>query len=385
MSFEFATATKIVFGAGRLKDLAGITAEYGKRIFLLSGSGAAPLEKIMPVLKGVKDAEVEVFQVFREPTLEDVSTGLEAAKKHRSDLVIGYGGGSVIDTAKAISTLLTNPGDLLDYLEVVGKNLPLKFPAAPLIAIPTTAGTGSEVTRNAVLTVPQERFKVSLRSPYMLPKVALIDPELTLTLPPAVTASTGLDALTQVLEPFVSIKANPMTDMFCREGLKCIGRSITRVFQDGQDITARTDMAWGSLLGGLALANSGLGAVHGFAAPIGGMYDAPHGAVCARLLPIVVNVNTSAIGERMANSATLGRYNEIARILTGNENASIEDGILYLKELAAKLQIPPLSAYGIKPGDIKNIAEKAAISSSMKGNPIVLSMEELVGILQEAL
>jgi alcohol dehydrogenase class IV len=228
-------------------------------------------------------------------------------------------------------------------------------------------------------------MKVSMRSPLMIARVALVDPELTYSLPPAVTASTGMDALAQVLEPFVSKKANPLTDLYCLEGIKRAARSLLKAYTSGNDQQAREDMAYTSLLGGLALANAGLGGVHGFASPIGGMFEAPHGAVCARLLPLVVQTNVEAIRERIPESPILGRYLEIARILTGNSTATIEDGIGWLETLVTQLNIPALCNYGIKPGDIPILVENAAVASSMQANPIQLSKKELSQILESAL
>jgi alcohol dehydrogenase class IV len=225
----------------------------------------------------------ESFPIHGEPTVDLVRHGTRLARDTGCDLVIALGGGSAIDAGKAIAALLANGGDPLDYLEVVGQAKPLSRPSAPFIAIPTTAGTGSEVTRNAVLASPEDGVKASLRSPHMLPALAVVDPELTLDLPQALTASTGLDALTQLIEPYVSNRANPMTDLYCVEGLRVAASALRRAWRDGHDLAARTDMSFASLLGGLALANAGLGAVHGFAAPLGGMFDAPHGALCATL------------------------------------------------------------------------------------------------------
>jgi alcohol dehydrogenase class IV len=243
-----------------------------------------------------------------------------------------------------------------------------------VIAVPTTAGTGSEVTRNAVLGSKEHGVKASLRSPHMLPRVAIIDPDLTLDLPPAITASTGMDALTQLIEPFVSVRANPMTDMFCLEGIQRVARSLRRAFQDGHDREARTDMAFAALLGGLALANAGLGVVHGFAAPIGGMYDAPHGAVCAALLPHGMAANLNARRDRFTN---------IARLLTRRDNATAEEGVDWVRKLSAELAIPSLSTYGVT--DSGDLVSKAAQASSMKANPVSLSYEELHQVLRAAL
>jgi alcohol dehydrogenase class IV len=301
------------------------------------------------------------------------------------DLVISIGGGSVVDTGKAIAALMTNPGDLLDYLEVIGKGKALTQASAPFIAIPTTAGTGAEVTRNAVLASPEHHVKVSLRSPLMLPRLALVDPELTYSLPPELTASTGLDALTQVIEPFVSVRANPMADAFCREGMRRAARSLRRACDDGDDASAREDMSLASLFGGLALANAGLGAVHGFAGVIGGMFDAPHGAICARLLPYVMEVNLRALEERAPEGDALHRYDEIAQILTGKDEASAMDGVTWVRELCEALNIPPLATYGMRQADWPAVVEKSAVASSMKGNPIQLTSDEMEEILGKAL
>jgi alcohol dehydrogenase class IV len=300
-------------------------------------------------------------------------------------MVISFGGGSAIDAGKAIAALLTNGGAPLDYLEVIGRGQPITEPAAPMIAIPTTAGTGAEVTRNAVLASPEHHVKVSLRSPLMLPRLAVVDPTLTHTVPPEITASTGLDAFTQVLEPYVSLKANPLTDAICREGLWRAAQALRYVYEHGDDAEAREDMAMVSLFGGLALANAKLGAVHGFAGPIGGMFPAPHGAVCGRLLPAVMAVNVRVLRKRAPQSPALERYDEIAQILTGDFKANAGTGVTWVEELCDVLNVPPLSAYGITKADFPAIIEKARRSSSMRGNPVQLTSEELQEILARAL
>jgi alcohol dehydrogenase class IV len=254
-----------------------------------------------------------------------------------------------------------------------------------MIAIPTTAGTGSEVTRNAVLASPEHRVKVSLRSPHMLPTVALVDPELTYSLPPQITAYTGLDALTQVIEPLVSVKANPMTDALCREAISRAAQSLLTAYQHGDDAAAREDMALVSLFGGLALANAGLGAVHGFAGPLGGMFDAPHGAICAALLPYVMATNIAALRERQPDGEGLRRYGEVARLLTRNPSAAAEDGAAWVAALCQQMAIPLLSSYGLEKGDFAVLIEKSAAASSMKGNPIALTPDEMQTILERAL
>jgi alcohol dehydrogenase class IV len=384
MHFEFATATRIIFGPGTLREIGPIAASMGRRALVVVGCGA---EYAAPLFDQLDEAGIEhvTYCVEGEPTVEVALKGVDRARAERCGLVIGFGGGSAIDTGKAISALLTNPGDPLDYLEVIGRGQALTQPAAPYVAIPTTAGTGAEVTRNAVLAVPEHRVKVSLRSPLILPRIALVDPELTYSLPPQVTAYTGLDALTQVIEPFVSIKANPLTDAICREGIRRAGRSLRRAYSDGGDAAAREDMALAALFGGLALANAALGGVHGFAGPFGGMFDAPHGAVCAALLPHVMAANIAALRARQPESLALRRFGEVARLLTGSETATAGDGAAWVEELCAVLNVPGLSSYGAAQADFPALIEKAARSSSMKGNPIALTTDELESILERAL
>ena len=383
MNFEFATAIRIRFGAGVIKTLSSEAAQLGKRALLVLNCPGADSSKVKNFLdqSGIDHFMVEVCG---EPTIDLVGLALEKAKSEKCDLVISFGGGSAIDTGKAIAVMLANPGELIDYLEIVGKGQSLKVPSKPFIAIPTTAGTGSEVTKNAVIAVPDKQLKVSLRSPFMLPHLAIVDPELTYTLPPSVTASTGMDALTQVIEPFVSKRANGMVDMFCREGITRAARSLRQAFMKGSDIQAREDMALTSLLGGLSLSNAGLGAVHGFAAPIGGMFKAPHGAVCAQLLPRVVSMNVKALKEREPANPALHRYKEIAHLLTGDSKASIGDGIRWLEDLCNFMVIPALSSYGITLDDLPVLVDRSAVASSMQSNPLPLTKVEMMQILEQA-
>ncbi len=384
MQFEFGTATRILFGAGMFRQAGAIAKEYGKKALVIHANNSQYLEPLRGALRqhGLESVSQEVAG---EPQIGTVTAGVELARQAGCEVVLSVGGGSVIDSGKAIAAMLANPGELLDYLEVVGRGKPLLHPALPFIAVPTTAGTGAEVTRNAVLASPQHRVKVSLRSLGMLPRVALVDPELTYDLPPAITAATGLDALTQLIEPLVCLKANPMTDGLCREGLHRAARSLRRAFEDGHDVSAREDMCVASLFGGLALANAGLGAVHGFAGPIGGMFSAPHGAVCAALLPHVMAANLEALRRKEASAPVLDRFSEIARILNGTSTATAEDGILWVRRLVEDLRIPGLGAYGITLFHASEIVEKAAKASSMKPNPVVLTRQELTEILRQAL
>lgn len=383
MRFEFATATRIVFGASTLRQIGPLAAEMGKRALVVTSREGTREAPLMDLLDQQGIAGV-IYSVAGEPTVASAQQGAQRAQQAACDMVISIGGGSVMDTGKAIAALMNNTGDLLDYMEVIGQGKALMQPSAPFIAIPTTAGTGAEVTRNAVLASPEHRVKVSLRSPLMLPRLALIDPELTTSLPPEVTASTGLDALTQLVEPFVSVRANPMTDAFCREGIRRAARSLRRACEHGDDATAREDMSLASLFGGLALANAGLGAVHGFAGVIGGMFTAPHGAICARLLPHVMEINLRALEERLPESDALHRYDELAQIVTGNDQASALDGVAWARELCEALGIPPLASYGLTPDNWPGVIEKSSVASSMKGNPVQLTPEEMQEILVKA-
>jgi alcohol dehydrogenase class IV len=382
--FEFATAARIVFGAGTLKQAGPLARESGRRALVVTGSHPQRADPLLALLRE-QDVDAVLFPFGREPEIATVESGAALARRERCDQVISFGGGSALDAGKAIAAMLTNPGELLDYLEIIGRGGTLTKPSAPFIAIPTTAGTGTEVTRNAVLASPPHRVKVSLRSPFLLPQVALVDPELTYDLPPGLTATTGLDALTQLIEPYVCSRANPMTDALCREGLLRAARSLRRAFENGRDGAAREDMAVASLFGGLALANAGLGAVHGFAGPLGGMFPAPHGAICAALLPHVMETNLRALRQRQPEGGALRRYQEVARLLTANPEATADDGVEWVRQLVAGLNIPRLGAHGVTREHTAELVEKAAQASSMKANPIALTPAELAATLANAL
>ena len=377
MNFEFATSGRVVFGAGSFAKLPELAASLGQHPLIVTGKTARH------TIPG------PTFSVDGEPTFQAVRDGVALAVESRCDVVVGIGGGSALDAGKAIAMLATNGGDPLDYAEVIGQGKPVAVAPLPFIAVPTTAGAGSEATRNAVLISPEHRAKVSLRSPLMLPRIAVVDPGLTYDLSPELTASTGMDALSQLIEPFVSLRANPMTDALCREGMRRAARSLVRAYRNGNDAAARAEMSAASLFSGMALANAGLGAVHGFAAAIGGMFPAPHGAVCAVLLPHVVRANARALRARPslggAESEALRRYVEMARIITNDPRATIEEGVRWLEDLATTLGIPRLHCYGISHHDLPHLVAAASASSSIKGNPIALTADELMGIVQASL
>lgn len=384
MQFEFATATRIIFGKGKINDVGVLAASMGHRALIATGRNQARAEKLLDVLNeaGIRTT---YFEVSGEPTTTLVRQGVELARREACELVIGFGGGSAMDAGKAIAILLTNEGDVYDYLEVIGKGKAFAQSSAPFIAIPTTAGTGTEVTRNAVLGAVEFGVKVSLRSPWMLPLLALLDPSLTYSVPPDVTAFTGLDALTQLIEPYLSNSPNPLIDAVCREGMQRAARSLLKAYQNGDDEAAREDMSIAALFSGLALANAKLGAVHGFAGVLGGSLYAPHGAICARLLPVVMSINLRALKERTPQSEVLMRYDEVAQILTGDRSARAADGIAWVADLSAKLGIPSLSKFGLRSEILPEVVEKSAKASSMKGNSITLTQNEMIEILEQSI
>ena len=383
MRFEFATATQIVFGPGTLREAGKLARPWGQRALIVTGRDTRRAERLLGTFADAGIA-ARIFSTTGEPSVATIEAALAAAREHRVEFVVGFGGGSAIDAAKAVAGLLTNPGALLDYLEVIGKGLPLVQPAAPWMAIPTTAGTGAEVTRNAVLSVPDRGLKVSLRSAHLLARVAIVDPELTLDTPPATAAAAGLDALTQLIEAFVCTRANVLTDSLCAAAIPRTARALPDAANHLRDPVARNDLAFGSLSSGLALANAGLGAVHGFAAPLGGRYSAPHGAICAALLAPVMSANLHALAQRSPQNTSLAKYRDIARWVTGREDAVAEDAVAWVRQLVMTLRIPSLSSWGVRATDAEEIVERAQQASSMKANPVALTDDELTAILREA-
>lgn len=386
--FDFAAPTSIAFGLGRVSEAGAAAAVLlsghpGGRVFAIGGSDPSRLAPLAASLEAA-DLEYTRYALSGEPTFERLREAVEAARGAGCRLVVGFGGGSAIDLAKAVAALLANPGDPLDYAEVIGGGRPLSEPSLPCIAIPTTSGTGAEATKNAVIKSVEKAVKVSLRSPTMLPRLAIVDPELSYSLPPEATAQTGMDALTQLIEPLVCCSPNPLVDALCREALPRAIRSLPRAYRDGCDAEARSDMAFASLSSGLALANARLGAVHGIAGPLGGQLPISHGAACAALLAPAAAVNVSALRERSPSSPALARYAEVASILRGGRSSRPEDAAEALAELAISLGIRGLKDYGLESRLFPSLAEKAAASSSMRGNPLALRSEEIEKILSMA-
>lgn len=383
MRFEFATAGRILFGVGSFDNAASICREFGDRICLVVSQNSQRTLDIQEKLTGGASVVI-TYPVEGEPTLSTVEEGVRLAREAQVDLVVAVGGGSVIDTAKAIGAMLTNPGTLSNYLEVVGDGWKIRERSLPVIAVPTTAGTGAEVTKNAVIGYPEKRVKVSLRSEFLLPRVSIVDPQMSVSMPPDVTASTGMDALTQLIEPFVSSRSTVFVDMLCREGMARVSSALITAYRDGEDLQARTEMSYASLLGGLALANAGLGAVHGFAGVIGGMYSVPHGIVCARLLPAVIRWNQRCMRNIDDHHPTLQKYSEIAKIVLGRQSATGHELDEWVEWLCETMKIPRLRQLGIAPAHFNEIIPFARAASSMKANPVELIDSALMNILEES-
>lgn len=377
--FAFATATEILFGRGQAGHAAARVAHLGQRVLLVHGRDPARAAWLAEAL-AAQGCAVARFAVPREPDVDLIADGLLVAQG--AEVVVALGGGAVIDAGKAIAALVPAVRPMLDHLEVVGQGLPLDNPPLPFVAIPTTAGTGAEVTRNAVIGVPGHRRKVSLRDARMLPRLAIVDPALTDGCPRGVTLASGLDAITQVIEPYVCTRANALTDALCRDAIPR-GLAAIRRLMEAEDPRARDEMAWVSLCGGLALANAGLGAVHGLAGPLGGLTGAPHGAICGALLPHVLLANRRAT----TDADTVARLDQIARWIGAALDApmaSVPEAARALADWSHRAGLPALSALGIGPEAQAAAAEAAASSSSMKANPAALNAGTLRRVMEEA-
>jgi len=372
---RFYLPTEIITGVGCFEQLGGVTRRYGERALLVCGADAmrrsGVLDRAVELLSQ-RGVSVTVYdKVVGEPTLPMVEEGRELAREQEVQAVIGLGGGSAMDTAKAIAGLYFQPGTAAEY----HAGRPLEGPGLPFLAVPTTAGTGAEVTKNAVLIHPDRRLKESIRSDEWFAKVVLVDPELTLMMPPSVTASTGADALCQAIESFVSIGAQPATDALAIEAIRLIGRSLVRAYEDGQDIAARADMHYGSLLAGMALANARLGGVHGIAHPLGGHCRIPHGVVCGLLLPYVMEYNLEYAAEK---------YAHIAQRL-GQEATPLQ-AVKAVRKLLAQIGIPEhLEPLGVRRDDFPVLIKESLPSGSLKSNPRPLEAEDVRRILEMAM
>jgi alcohol dehydrogenase class IV len=382
--FDLAVPADVRFGAGRVREVPSALAALGSsRVLLVTGRSPARATEVQAALTEAGIATV-AFAVAAEPSIDVVRDAVGRATDADCDAVLGFGGGSAIDVAKAAALLAGTGADPLDHLEVIGAGRPITVPGLPCIAVPTTAGTGSEVTRNAVLA--GDGVKASLRSPLMLPKVAVVDPDLLAGVPAPTIAASGMDALSQLIEPLLSARANPFTDALARDGIRRSARSLRRAYADGMaDPDVREDLALASLFGGLSLANSGLGAVHGLAAAAGARLAAPHGAVCAAVLAATVAVNYRALSNRAPEHPALPRLTEVASLVTGRTDARPEDAVVWLQDLTTALAIPGLGNYGLDETGATAVVAAAQKASSMRGNPIALSDAEVGEIVARSL
>lgn len=384
---DLALPGDIRFGSGRVAELSGImTLLRVTRVMVVTGRTPQRARTAREALAAAGVDSV-VLPVDGEPSVQTVRDGVAVARGAGCDGVLGYGGGSALDVAKAVAVLATTGADPLDHLEVIGRGLPIEAAGLPCVAVPTTAGTGSEVTRNAVLA--GGGVKASLRSPLMVPRVAVVDPDLLAGLEPATIAAGGADALAQLVEPFLSARANPFSDALARDGLRRSARSLARAHRQGlagDDAgPRREDLALSSLFGGLCLANAGLGVVHGIAGPAGGRFNAPHGALCGALLAAAVAVNVRAMSERVPDHPALARMPELATLLTGDPLATGADAVTWLVRLTSALELPGLGHFGVTQADVAGLVAAARKASSTRANPIELTDVELSDIVVQSL
>ncbi len=367
----------IRFGRGAAGATADAVMALGERPLLVHGASAGRADWLIQALDAVGRKPWGIA-CPREPDVALIEQGVALGREVNADVVVGLGGGSVIDMAKAVAGLIPAHGEVIDYLEVVGGGQTLDAGPLPFVAVPTTAGTGTEATRNAVIDVPSARRKVSLRDPRLLPATAIVDPALTDATPRHVTLASGLDAITQVIEPYISCQANRFTDALCREAIPVGLQALVRLMTD-EDPAARDDMAWVSLSGGLALANAKLGAVHGLAGPLGGVTDMPHGAIAGALLPPVLRANREVVQGSVAT-----RIHEVEQWIAGALACGSDEAIDRLAAWSRARGLPGLGSAGLESSSLAAIAEAAAGSSSMKGNPVVLPAARLVQAMEEA-
>jgi alcohol dehydrogenase class IV len=387
-NFAFATTPQLHFGAGKLSGLSGAVKSFGPRILLITGRhsflSSSRAQNVLNQLDAIA-LTVQQYRIEREPSPIMIDEAVKSFASYAPDSVVAIGGGSVIDAGKAISAMLPLNEPVKDYLEGVGTKGAHPGVKIPFIAVPTTSGTGSECTKNAVIseTGPQG-YKRSLRHNNFVPDLAIVDPELTLTCPKSVTATSGMDAFTQLLESYLSTAANPITDALAIEGLTCVSRSLLKAFHQGDDIIVRTDMALASYLSGITLANAGLGLVHGFASPVGGYFDIPHGVICSALMASANKITVRKLRSGKNDSAALKKYATVGKIFSENKNKSEDyytDFLLSLIEsLTAEMNIPRLSHFGLAKSDFERIIR----ATDNKNNPVSLNADEMVEVLMEA-
>lgn len=380
MTSTFRTAGRVVLGAGASAQVPDLVAGLGRRVLVVAGR-SADVDRLLAGLRAAGLPDPTVHRHRGEPDVEAVRAAVAVARTAQPDAVVGWGGGSVLDLAKCVAVLAPGGTDVLDHLEVVGHGRPLPAGALPVVAVPTTSGTGAEVTANAPVRVPEHGVKASLRGPGLLPAVAVVDPVLTLGCPPDLTAAAGVDALTQCLEAFTTPQATPLTDPLAREGLVRAGRSLRRAVDQGDDLDARSDLAVAALLSGMALANARLGAVHGLAAALGGRLGAPHGQVCAAVLAATTAANVAALRRTDPDGPGLARYDAAAVALTGHPSATADDAVAWLADLVADLRVPGVGGLGLARDDVPAVVADALSASSTRGNPVTLTPADLTTVL----
>jgi len=390
-SFSFASTPQIYFGTGKRSALAEIVAGYGSRLLLVTGGNSFDTSPLCAALLAELQQRFELrrVRVTGEPSPQLVDAAVVEHRTFAADCVVAIGGGSAVDAAKAIAGLLPSGDSVMEYLEGVGAGKLYSGPSTPFIAVPTTAGTGGETSKNAVLSVQGDKgFKKSFRHETLVAKAIILDPELTLTCPPEITAACGMDAFTQLLESFVSSQANPITDALAKSGMAQVRDCLLRAVEQGEDVDARAGMLYASSISGLTLANAGLGSVHGLASPLGAYFPVPHGVVCGTLLHAATRMNIELMRAREAANPGLSRYAEAGRIMLADARLADDDAIAGLLQLleswTERLAMPRLSAYGITESDIPRIVAGSR-GNSMKTNPILLADDEIGALVRDRL
>jgi alcohol dehydrogenase class IV len=384
-TFTFAATPHLHFGAGKISALPTVARAYGKKILLVTGGQSfLSSEHHKTLINALESQSLKITHaiIAKEPSPDMIDHTVQKNFSDMPDVVIAIGGGSVLDAGKAISAMLPLNEPVKDYLEGVGTKPNHPGSKIPFIAVPTTSGTGSEATKNAVISeVGDHGYKKSLRHNNFVPNVAVIDPLLTISCSPSITAASGMDAFTQLLESYLSTTSNLLTDSWAYEGLKCIARSLMKAYRNGADIEARTDMALASYISGVTLANAGLGLVHGFASPVGGYFDIAHGVICSSLMPAANKVTVNKLRREKSNSIPLDKYAAVGKLFSRNDNRSDDYYIDHLLEVIEtyfrSMDIPSLQQSGVKPSDF----EKIVRSADNKNNPIALTKDEMIEVL----
>lgn len=391
--FSIGRLPRIEFGAGRLKLLPELAAGFGQNLLLVTGAQSftnSPQWEFLQQEWNRHGCRWSVLRISGEPSPEEIDEAVTRWHQEAVDVVIGVGGGSTLDAAKAIAGLLRTGNSVMDHLEGVGPELPYRGPATPFIAVPTTAGTGSEATKNAVLTRHgAEGFKKSFRDDQLMAEYAVVDPDLLATCPAALITANGMDAFTQLLESFVSVRANPLTDALALSGLRAAISGLPTWFSGGVEAArGRELMAYAALVSGVCLAQTGLGSVHGLAQPLGSFFPIPHGVVCGTLVAAATEVNIDVLRDREPYHPVLRKYAEVGRLLAGDAGlddvAAGAELVRRLQEWTELMALPPLSTLGVEAADIPRIIAHSR-GSSMKTNPIVLSDAEIERIIRQRL